>query len=1013
MSILYEFNLPSEVHGLPAFDSSSDLNNIPNLGDYDIDENLPQSIQSKYFTVSELSSLETNLKDLSIFHTNIRSLSRHLDELTSLLSSLGKQFDVIGVSEMWHSESNPILTNMNIDGYQLFDTKSLSQNGGVGLFVKSSLCSNKRDDLNCQCEEFETIWIEIDVKNDKNLLFCCVYRHPNSTIDKLTSHFVNILSKTMNKQVFIMGDFNINLLNYDSHAPTSDFINNFFNNHFLPSINHPTRISDNSSTIIDNIFTNMIDSQIICGNILTQISDHFPQFLILRNSNISYTHSDTFKYDYSAFNETNFIRDFDDIDKTYINEVSDANANYDKFLNDVTTLVSNHVPIKKFSKREVKFKTKPWINPGIQKMMKIRDQMLRKFKRTKSRNTLTVYKKFRNRVANELKKSRINYFQNYFTENSQNMKKLWSGIKSIISNKSSVSSRINKIKTKSGNLTSDPAEISNEFNQFFVNVANNITETIPKTPKSPIDYLINRNSSSFFLSPVTPIEVNEVILHLDPSKSIGPGSIPIKLLKILGPKISQPLAELVNQSFLEGTFPLKLRMAKVISLYKKGDPILPSNYRPISLLPIFSKVYEKLMHKRLYSFLKDHKIIYPLQFGFQENHSIDHALISMTEEIRSTLDNKKFGCGIFIDLQKAFDTVNHEILLAKLEHYGIRDKALNWFRSYLSGRKQYVTINGYDSNVMEITCGVPQGSVLGPLLFLIFINDLPSVSRKLKFYLFADDTNIYFDCDSIFNLAKKVNKELKFVKKWLDANKLSLNISKTNYVIFHSSNTTIPQDIVIKIGKKHIIRANYVKFLGLLLDENLSWKYHLSELSKKLARTCGIFFKIRSLLPTHTLINVYNSLFVSFLQYGITVWGQTFDSYLDPIFKLQKKAVRAISHEHFTSHTLPIFKNLKLLRLQDIFRVKILSFVYESLNKINPSCFHDFFSLNSRIHQHFTRQSHHGHAFLTQKNSLQYGLRSIRYLGAKMWNDLPGEIRNSASKFSFKRNLKKFILVSL
>ena len=267
-------------------------------------------------------------------------------------------------------------------------------------------------------------------------------------------------------------------------------------------------------------------------------------------------------------------------------------------------------------------------------------------------------------------------------------------------------------------------------------------------------------------------------------------------------------------------------MAKVISLFKKGDPLLPSNYRPISLLPIFSKVYEKLRHKRLYSFLKDHKIIYPLQFGFQENHSIDHALISMTEEIRSTLDNKKYGCGIFIDLQKAFDTVNHEILLAKLEHYGIRGNALNWFKSYLSGRKQYVSINGCDSNVMEITCGVPQGSVLGPLLFLIFINDLPSVSKKLKFYLFADDTNIYFDCDSIYKLAKKVNKELKFVKKWLDANKLSLNISKTNYVIFHSSYTMIPRDIVIKIGKKHITRANYVKFLGLLLDENLSWKYH-------------------------------------------------------------------------------------------------------------------------------------------------------------------------------------------
>ncbi|MCP4484382.1 MAG: endonuclease/exonuclease/phosphatase family protein [Flavobacteriaceae bacterium] len=164
MPILHKFDLPSDVHGRPAFNSSSDLNKIPNLGDYDIDENLPQSIQSKYFTVSELSSLETNLKDLSIFHTNIRSLSRHHDELTSLLSSLDKQFDVIGVSEMWHSEENPILTNINIYGYQFFHTKSLSQNGGVGLFVKSTLCSNDRDDLNCQCEEFETIWIEIDTK---------------------------------------------------------------------------------------------------------------------------------------------------------------------------------------------------------------------------------------------------------------------------------------------------------------------------------------------------------------------------------------------------------------------------------------------------------------------------------------------------------------------------------------------------------------------------------------------------------------------------------------------------------------------------------------------------------------------------------------------------------------------------------------------------------------------------------------------------------------------------------
>ena len=268
----------------------------------------------------------------------------------------------------------------------------------------------------------------------------------------------------------------------------------------------------------------------------------------------------------------------------------------------------------------------------------------------------------------------------------------------------------------------------------------------------------------------------------------------------------------------------------MISLFKKGKPEIPSNYRPISLLPIFSKIFEKLLYRRLYRFLEIHKVLYSLQFGFQENHSIDHAVVSLTEAVRNTLDNKRLGCGIFIDLQKAFDTVNHRILLSKLEHYGVRGCALEWFRSYLSDRKQYVSVNGSNSDVLSITCGVPQGSVLGPLLFLIYINDLPNASKKLTFYLFADDTNIYYECDDLPNLTKVVNKELRSVKRWLDANKLSLNIDKTNYIIFHSSSVKVPSDSDIKIGKKHIKRVKFVKFLGLLLDEHLSWRYHLSEL---------------------------------------------------------------------------------------------------------------------------------------------------------------------------------------
>ena len=656
-------------------------------------------------------------------------------------------------------------------------------------------------------------------------------------------------------------------------------------------------------------------------------------------------------------------------------------------------------------------------------MIKVRNKFFKRKKRQPNNDNITkVYNLFRNRIIREIKKSKKTYYSNYFAEHTNNIKKTWSGIREIINLKNNNSQNISQLNIN-GDIIDNPREMSTNFNNFFVNVGPDTDSKIPVSHNvQPEKFLKERNQIDFFLNPTSESEVLEIINNLE-NKSTGPYSVPIKLIKIIPDLIITPLCRIINQSFLVGKFPDLLKIVKVVPIHKGGSTQEMNNYRPISLLSIFDKIIEKLIHIRLYSFLEKHNILYKKQFGFRKNNSTIFSLIEITEKIKESIDGGKYGCGIFIDLRKAFDTVNHKILLKKLDHYGIRGIANNWFNSYLTERYQYVYLNGESSEKKAITCGVPQGSVLGPLLFLIYINDLPNISKVLDFYLFADDTNLYCEDDCLKKLESKINKELKNLYLWLSVNRLALNMDKTNFVIFHPFNKPLKLNVTIKINNKAICEKKSIKYLGVFIDSTLSWKEHISCISKKISRTVGILYKIRPFVTTKIMKDIYYALMYSYLVYAVEVWGSACDSHLSNLLTIQKRAIRLMTYkDQFPSipgplhPSNPLFLELQILKVKDIFMLQIAKFIHKCINMNIIGNFNQWFLLNRDVHAHMTRSNFDNscigtnNLFIPYGRTSNYGLKKIKVSGPKIWNSLPSEIRNIKSLIKFKNVVKNYLL---
>ena len=943
---------------------------------------------------------------ISFIHLNARSLNSNFREIDDYLSSLNYQFDIIAISETWVSE--PEHNKFNINGYDVYHTnRKNKRGGGVALYVKQELACKF---LSCKSlvvdDLFECCTLEILISGHRNIIVSCIYRCPGSNTDIFSEHIVQLFFElTMRKTVFLCGDFNIDILKHKVNQGTKSFLDTMYSIGLYPLIDRPTRISNHSFTLIDNVFTNVTNHKVTSGILVSDITDHLPIFVFCTypNPNRADQKCNVKK---RIINENTLLSLSNNLAEECWDNVfrsADVDTAYGEFMTTFSKQYNICCPMKtvrnSFTRRD-----KPWITNGLKNACHKKNRLYKQFLCSRSHTCEEKYKTYKNKLTSILRTAEKEYYSKLLTDAKGNIKSTWKILNTIINKKTNTSKLPSHFECNEINIVSKQS-IADGFNNFFVDVGSNLDKkiTVADNAASIYDFMGQQCPNSMFINPVSEDEVVNIIKSCKPKHSKDCDDINMYVLSKVTDQIVKPLVHIFNLSFSSGIFPSEMKTAKVIPVFKSGNRSDFSNYRPISLLSQFSKILEKLFNLRLEQFLISNEILSNCQYGFRSCMSTLHAALELIESISTAVDNKKHCAGVFIDLKKAFDTVNHDLLVKKLFFYGIRGTANAWLNNYLTNRNQYVIADDHSSGMRLITCGVPQGSVLGPVLFLLYINDICNVSNLLKFVLFADDTNIFCSSTSLHDLQDTINRELDKLFVWFSVNRLSLNLGKTNYMLFRSR----PPDneLALKINNVVLPRVAATKFLGIIIDDKLSWKPHIQSVKSKLSSVLSIMYKASKLINTTGMYTLYCSLFHPYLSYCNEIWGNTYTSNVKCLFTLQKKAIRLICNADRLAHTNAMFKDMSILKLSEFVKYKTAIVMFNIFHGTLPIQLQMRFTKYSSVYS--TRQTK-SFVMVQVRTNLKAMCLSVH--GVKLWNTLPDDIKNCTSVNIFKKCIKKHFL---